>query len=619
MRASRCICGIPIACLATGLLVAWCSAAWALINPNYTPVDLVNHSETILRTELSFGEDGTLVVGSRKVLQGQDPSQFVLQLDRTSPTVARHLATAVGSSKRPALVFLGDFSAVGDDSASPGAGDAPVGLLHVDVTWFALKLDAQKLVLADDKLDMKTVWAGSNTMLEKIIDYVQNDYRAELPVKVGVSWASDQKLADVAGKAHGCMAVELFEPGEPCLLILADSGDRLYRPGDGGKLVDVTVQTQMTSKSRYAACGDLNGDGRLDLACSDGEGIAVLSMRDSGTLEEYSVDVEIPGDCIGLTVIPSAGKAALLASTTGVPLIVTPATDGKWNATQLQKPTGGVGKVRPCLAADFDGDGVCDVVLPQSNGVWFYRGGPDGFAAAKWAGDAPLGESTAVPFVGDFDANGLLDVVVPRPTCCSLLINLGGGRFQDTLREAGEVEYNSLQSETVAGSWCDLNNDGRQDFVLFSPDVGFQPYFNRGFRCFGYAPEIDADNTQLDGAKAARAGQQAGVVADFNGDGGQDLAMVTADGQVWILWRDVRKGRQLGVSVSPSGATRGPVNVVGFDGTRSLGVQPMVAGVSGFFCRRSKGPIKLRWQTEPGVWQDRQVIVLKPTRFQLPR
>ena len=109
------------------------------------------------------------------------------------------------------------------------------------------------------------------------------------------------------------------------------------------------------------------------------------------------------------------------------------------------------------------------------------------------------------------------------------------------------------------------------------------------------------------------------MVADFNADGAQDLAMVTADGQVWILWRDVSKGRQLGVSVSPSGATHGPINVIGFDGTRSLGVQPAVAGASAFFCRRSKGPIKLRWQTEPDAWQDHQVIVLKPTRFQLPK
>ena len=108
------------------------------------------------------------------------------------------------------------------------------------------------------------------------------------------------------------------------------------------------------------------------------------------------------------------------------------------------------------------------------------------------------------------------------------------------------------------------------------------------------------------------------MVADFNADGAQDLALVTADGQIWVLWRDVSKGHNLGVSVSPSAATRGPINVIGFDGTRPLGAQPVRSGTSGFFCRRTKGPIKLRWQTRPGVWQDQQVIVLGPKQFQLP-
>ena len=285
MRASRFVHGRPIGWAATVLLLTCSSSAWALINPNYTPVDLVNQSKTILRVEVAVGEGGSLEVGDRKALKGQAPDQLVLEIDRTSPTVAKHLAAAVGGENKPALLFLGDFSAAGNDTASGGAGDTPVGLLHIDVTWFALKLDGKKLVLADDKLDIKAVWAGSNAMLEKIVDYVQNDYRADVPVKVGIKWASDLKVAEIAGKVHACLAVELFEPGEPCLLILADTGDRLYRAGTDGKLNDVTDQTGLRTKSRCAASGDFNGDGRLDLACSDGKGITGASharLRQAG-------------------------------------------------------------------------------------------------------------------------------------------------------------------------------------------------------------------------------------------------------------------------------------------------------------------------------------------------
>jgi hypothetical protein len=604
------------------LLLLWTLSARALINPNYTPVDLVRQSETILRVELAAGPAGSLQLAGLAALKGEAPERLTLEVDRADPGAVKHLAEALGGGKRPALLFLGDFSAARSDgnNDAPGAGKTPVGVLHVGLTWFALNLSGEKLLLQDDPLALNTVWAGSNTMLEEVIDYVQNDYRAELPVKVGIQWAADLKLADVPGKVHACAAVELFEPGRPCLLILADSGDRLFRFDGDGKLIEVTAETALKTKSRCAACGDFNGDGRPDLACSGGTGITLLLKDGSGRLEPTPLDAELPGECIGLAAIGrGGGKTGLLVSTPAAPLLLVPGDKGKWEVTPLYAVPQSAGRARPCVAADFDGDGLCDVLQTRAEGAWLYRGTDEGFAAPEPACTTPLSDSPAASFVGDFDADGLLDVVVPRRSCCSLLVNLGGGRFRDALREAGEIEYNSLQSETAAGSWCDLNNDGRQEFVLFSPDVGYQPYFNRGFRCFGYAAEIDAQNTELPGAEAARRGQQAGVVADFNADGAQDLAFVGADGQAWVLWRDASKGRNLRVSVLPPSGEHGPVNVLGFDGTRPLGAQPAATGVSAFFCRRSKGPIKLQWRSGPGEVQNAQVVVLRPTEFRLPK
>jgi len=607
---------------AAALLVLWAPSARALINPNYTPVDLVRQSERILRAELAAGEEGSLVLAGITALKGEAPGRLTLEVDRADPGAVKHVAEALGGGKRPALLFLSDFSAARSAAAGadPGAGKTPVGVLHVGLSWFALKLSGEKLLVQDDPLALNTVWAGSNAMLEKVIDYVQNDYRAELPVKVGIRWAADRTLADVPGVVHACTAVELFEPGRPCLLILADSGDRLFRAGGDGQLVEVTAETGLTTKSRCAACGDFNRDGRPDLACSDGKGITLLLADGSGKLAATPLDAELSRELIGLAAIGrGGGKTGLLVSTRGAPLLLVPGDGGKWVTTKLDDVPPPAGRARPCTAADFDGDGRCDVLQARTEGAWLYRGTADGFAAPGPACTTELSDSPAAPFVGDFDADGLLDVVVPRRACCSLLVNQGGGRFRDALREAGEIEYNSLQSETVAGSRCDLNNDGRQEFVLFSPDVGYQPYFNRGFRCFGYAPEIDARNTQLPGAAAARGGQQAGAVADFNGDGAQDLAFVAADGGAWVLWRDASKGRNLGVSVFPPEGEHGPVNVLGFDGTRPLGAQPAATGASAIFCRRSKGPIKLRWRSSSGETQNAQVVVLRPTEFRLPK
>jgi len=41
--------------------------------------------------------------------------------------------------------------------------------------------------------------------------------------------------------------------------------------------------------------------------------------------------------------------------------------------------------------------------------------------------------------------------------------------------------------------------------------------------------------------------------------------------------------------------------------------------VTAFFCRRSKGPVKLQWQAAPGKQQSAQVVLLQPTRFTLPK
>jgi hypothetical protein len=604
--------------LAASLLLV-VSPARALINPNYTPVELVNQTTSILRLQVKAGDAGQIKIDGQRLLAGKTPPAIALEVDRTNPTAVKLLREALGDTTKPALLFLGDFSDAVADQPPPGTDSPPVGLLHVDLTWFALKRAGDKLLLEDDKLRMQTVWAGSNDMLEKVVDYVLNDYRADLPVKVGVRWAGDRKLADLPGKVHACLAVELRQPGRPCLLVLSDSGDRLFRVGEGGEFDDVTEEMGLATKSRTAVCGDFNGDGRMDLACSDAGPINALLAEPTGRFSTHPIDVELSGACFGLTAIGrGSGQTALLVSTLPAPVVLTSTGDGKWHATPLERPVAAPASARPCLAADFDGDGLCDVVWLHAGGALIYKGQTEGFAAPTVACDRPLGENTGAPFTGDFDADGLLDIVVPRPSCCSLLINLGNGRFRDALREAGEVDYNSAQSETIGGSWCDLNNDGRQDFVLFSPNVGYQPYFNRGFRCFGYAPQIDTERTKLSAAAAAKAGQQAGVVADFNADGGQDLAFVTADGQVWVLWRDVSQGRNLRVSVYPPEGTHGPVNVIGFDGSRCVGAQPVAAGTPGFFCRPSKGPLKLRWQTEPGKQQDRQVIVLKPTRFKLP-
>jgi hypothetical protein len=272
----------------------------------------------------------------------------------------------------------------------------------------------------------------------------------------------------------------------------------------------------------------------------------------------------------------------------------------------------------PCLVADFDGDCLPDVVQTRSGGLLLYRGTANRtFSPPQIACSIRLGQGVSTALTGDYDADHSLDIVLGGDNGCLLLTNRGDGRFVNTLFEAGEVEYNA-QAGVVDGTNCDIDNDGRQDFVLFYGNIAAQTFFNRGFRCFGYALETALDRYDLPAALAALDGQQAGTVGDFNADGSQDLAFVTTDGQVWLLLRAPERGPGLGVSVALAPGQTGPVSVVGFDRDRCLGAQRLTAGVPALFGKRTKGPIRLKWQRYSQPVQTKQVIVLQPTRFQVP-
>lgn len=598
-------------------------AARGLINPNYTPVDLVRQSVTILRLQIGPPDaEGDVAVAAVKPLKGQAPANLGLQADLRDTFFVQDFQAALGGrNKAPALLFSGDFSAAVAEDAAAGM-EVPVGMLHVGRSWFALSRSAgRKLRIGPDPFELMTVWAGSDLMLEKAAEYIMADPRADVPTRVGVTWGADLKVADIAGPVHGCMALDPFGDGRPSLLVLADSGDRLFRPQDGGsKLVDVTASLGLETRSRFAAWADFNADGRTDLASCDGEKLTVHLMADFGTLEPGGPDLDLADGCVGLQAfdLPGLGRTALLVSNAADPFVVTAGRQGRLSMERLSSPAGAAyPQAGPCVVADFDADGLNDVVQPRSDAVWLYRGEATGrFAPGVPAGGVKPGEGLTVTFCGDYDADGLLDLMAAGEQGCSLLNNLGGTRFRDTLLEAGEVEYNS-KPNVLGGASCDLNNDGRQEFMLLYARMPLQLYFNRGFRCFGYAVELELAQSDFEAAQAAIGGQQAGTIADFNGDGAQDVAVVTNDGRLWLLMRDAVSGPKLGVTVSPPRGKAGPVRVVGYDGKRCLGARSASAASPAFFGKRNKGPITLNWQG-PGGQRTKQVLVLRPTRLELP-
>jgi len=610
--------------------------ARAIINPNFTPVDLAVQSDVILRVQVGPpDEKGKLQATVLRELKGKAPAALALTLDMVDERVAKDFRRALdGRRGMDALLFAGDFSAAGKGDAADSEAK-PVGALHVDTSrlghldaaWFALLPKGERgFQVAADGLELHAVWAGSDEMLERAVRHILADPRADVPVSAGVRWGGEATGGRLAGKVHDCLAIDDGGAAGARLLVGCEAGDRLFacrQAGGARALADVTAAAKLATKSRCAAWGDFDGDGHGDVASWDGRALTLALGRPDGTFACKPVAAALPADTAALACLDAGGpRAALLASAQGPPRLVVFAADGTCTlravAGEAGWPGAALGAAGPCAAADFDADGLPDILQPLEKGALLYRGTASGrFAAPATACAGRLTRSPAACAAGDFDADGQLDAVVAGADGCVLLTSLGGGRFAESAQEAGEVPY-KVRPGMVGVAPCDINNDGRQDAAMFYAQVGPQVFFNRGFRCFGFGIELDlAQRPDLKCAEPLLRGQQAGAAADFNGDGAQDIAAVAPDGGVWLLLRQPVASR-MSLTVALPGGCHGPLTVTARDGKRNCGARVARAGTPAAFGKIGKGPLTLTWTPPGGKPQTLQIVITADKRVELP-
>ncbi|MEI7833070.1 MAG: hypothetical protein WCJ56_07735, partial [bacterium] len=109
----------------------------------------------------------------------------------------------------------------------------------------------------------------------------------------------------------------------------------------------------------------------------------------------------------------------------------------------------------------------------------------------------------------------------------------------------------------------------------------------------------------------------AGITADFNGDGCTDIAFVGRDGHLRVIYREAVKTPHMGLTVSLPAGVSGPLNIIGYDGKRCLGVRVVTADSAAFFGRALKGPLTVKWKTTDGKDSSKTIIILKSESFTL--
>ena len=606
---------------ATAMMAVWlaANAAQALINPRFTPVQLVKQSSLIVSVDVKQGdtkEQYTLAV--LDTLKGKtERKSFGLDLSLARDEANAEQLRALAAAGKPALLFVGEFE--GAAGAAPGQS---LALMHISGKW-ASCVGREEGVWLFDNVDRQyqAVWAGGTDMLRRAVDYVMADDDPVLPVSDGVGWSPEPvKVATLDGAIRAVRPVDLAGDGTLTLFVARDKGDRLIACGADRKLTDITAERGLRSASVAYAWGDFSGRRRLDLVSFDGKAVTLHAQQADGQFRAGPLDLgkALENGCLSLAALDVGDKdrAGFLVGGNGLPVVVALDAAGKATGTALTAPgvdLAELGKAGVSLVADFDGDGVADVLALRERGSLLFRGRTPGRYQPGVACAVACGDALHGVCVGDYDGDGNLDVLVAGGTARLMWVNDGKGAFAERFAAAGEMV---THDQVVRGADCmvgDVNNDGRQDILLAYANAGPITYFGRGFLSFGHSHTIDIkENGLLPDANNARDGAQAGCLVDADGDGAQDLVLALSSGDIWVFFRENRtRDAYMAVAFLPvSGAFKGPVAVTGWIEKRCLGAWNLRPGVSqGHFGRTDAGPVTLKWRMPGGEEQSREVIL----------
>ncbi len=585
--------------LLTAALIA--HSAFALINPNFTPIHLTKQSDIIMRVDIqdAIADDGALTLLSKKMLKG---NQYDLRLKLSAETRKAFNAMEyfIGDyDSFDALVFITQTK----DNTELGniyfEGDWYLFSQAEDGTW-DIKEDKNTVAI------MKTVWDGSLLMLDSCIHYILNDSAADVPCTAAGKWKNAITIGQIPGLCAALHSVRLSE-NRPLLIALSSEGDKAFEIKNGIG-TDLTENLKLASQSHSMAFADVNKDGRLDILSLNETSLSVHLQSESGTFEKTQKLSAIKNaKTIALIDLGSSQNTGILISTDQNPELLT--LSAKLETVQKPIPApSNAGKPRNSLVADFDGDSINDILIPFEESIALFKGdGKGNFTPIESECGYSEGDQPKT-HIGDFDADGNFDTFFSfKNGSPTIWINRSNATtFFDNGDELGESDYSAKPKQT-GSTIGDFDGDGRQDFLLFYEKTGMQGYFSRGFATFGYsAGDIDPINL----LKESSMGQQCGIITDLDNDGATDIAVVLSNGSILGMLIECNDNQNLMVKVQLPASFTSPLKIIGYDDQRCLGARNIYPGIPAYFAKREAGPITLKWKYPNGKEQEEEIILM---------
>ena len=279
---------------------------------------------------------------------------------------------------------------------------------------------------------------------------------------------------------RGAIAGDFDNDGRADFLLLQAAGVRLYRQRAPGAFTDVTAAAGLdtlrgTAMGRAAAWADVDHDGDLDLLLSGAgsadtaaSGLRLFRNNGDGTFADITAEagVRVPQAVSAIVPVDYDNRRdidVMALRADGTPILFRNMRDGTFKDVAADAGLTVTGRARAVTVGDVNKDGYVD--------VFFARGdGPGTLALSNGRGaftttPLPAAANAAAAQLLDYDADGLLDLLVLTAAGPKMLRNTGGGWTDVTARALPPSPASGID-DTAAIATGDLDGDGDIDVAI---------------------------------------------------------------------------------------------------------------------------------------------------------